>query len=344
MPAHCLLGLRIAWSWETGFFNGDPVRSLFSGELRDEPASAGIEIHLIEMAAPPSDPAQDPSLHLYFLQGAIWVFADHSKEYGINTKKLILWDGAHRIGVDRSDAQQPKIQAYLLRGALPEQSKTIVQLSIVIALLGHGVFPLHAAALLHPGGCRILLSGASGSGKSTAALSLVDAGYSCAGDDTVYLREWAGRLELFSFARAFAIGPEARDAFAHLAEMWGAWADAPGRSKKRLLNLEKAYPNRLISTFTLGDAPLLLLFPKIDRHLKKTSATPLSKADALGHLSAQSAALMLEGLGDRTQNFKMLAALVARARAYELDLGLDMLNAPAQTIAALVSPLVGGAQ
>jgi hypothetical protein len=81
--------------------------------------------------------------------------------------------------------------------------------------------------------------------------------------------------------------------------------------------------------------PALALFPSIDAASTETSLAPVSKADALGHLLASSAALLIDGAPGRDENLSILPELIERAACYEIRLGRDVLASPASLAARI---------
>lgn len=346
MPTQSFAGLRIEWTCDAFWASRDPLKALFAWTSPSMPEGdeAGIFIQIRKAGRAPPDPAQDPDWQLYFFQGAILVYRprESATKTKTNTKKLLFWDGKSQVRAGLNNTKISKIEADLDSGQDFAQTKNILQLALVTALLRHRVYPLHAAAFLHPEGCRILAAGASGAGKSTLALALLDAGYFCLSDDTVFVRLRGHTLELHALARAFHLGPQTQAAFPHLKSFFGAALDSKGPQQKCLFEPEQAYPGHLLSALEWSGHPALLLAPRIDP-AQPTHAAPISKADALGHLLASSAAFMLEDLCEREHNLEALRRIADQALCFELCLGGDMLCAPAQSLSGTLFSLIEAA-
>jgi hypothetical protein len=84
------------------------------------------------------------------------------------------------------------------------------------------------------------------------------------------------------------------------------------------------------------EAPAVVLLPQIRASSAESSIAPVAPADAAGALIASSAALLIDGLPGRSENFALLPKLLARSRAFELTLGRDALAAPSRVLAPLV--------
>jgi hypothetical protein len=77
-------------------------------------------------------------------------------------------------------------------------TRPLLTLALMESLRERALYPLHAAALAGPRG-GVLVSGASGTGKSTLALALVAAGLDYLGDDLAFLRDGGNGVELLGF-------------------------------------------------------------------------------------------------------------------------------------------------
>jgi hypothetical protein len=164
-----------------------------------------------------------------------------------------------------------------------------VGLGLWLALLecfrARGRYMIHAAAVVDPEGQLVLLPGARGAGKSTAALSLVEAGWDTLGDDTVFVeRPDGGDLVVIGHPRPFHVSDEVlshRPRLQRLARRPPAFDP----QDKWLLPVETAFPGRRRGRW---QGPIRLAFPEIhDRAV--SHARPLSPREALTRLFRHSA-------------------------------------------------------
>jgi hypothetical protein len=206
--------------------------------------------------------------------------------------------------------------------ALPRFGELTLFIALMLAARHHGLFHLHAAGLVLPGGEGLLVAGAGGAGKSTTTLSLLHAGLGYLGDDTLLLREGAVAPEVLAFPRPFHVAPRTVEAFPHLRPLLGP----PARedSGKWDLDAARAFPGK---ARTRLERAHLLVFPRVSGE-PLTRALHLSSRGAFEELLASSALLVVEGAAKAGEHFALLQRLAAHARAFELHLGLDALADP----------------
>jgi hypothetical protein len=77
------------------------------------------------------------------------------------------------------------------------------------------------------------------------------------------------------------------------------------------------------------DAPHVLLFPQVTGE-KATRVVEVSRSDAFGLALRSCAFVVVDGVGQREEHLAVLGTLVRGARAFELHLGADWLEAPAR--------------
>ncbi len=218
------------------------------------------------------------------------------------------------------------IEARVDAGTLNERgfANTTLFIAIAIALRQRGLFHLHAGALVRGSGSRVLVMGDSGAGKSTVTLALLDAGSRHLGDDTLFLTERDGRPRLLAFARPFHLAPATAAAFPTLP---ATSRDANGKSEVAI----DALPGHAVDRM---EAPDLILFPVVTRE-PVTRAVPLDAAEAFGHALRSSALVAVDGMTHKVEQLALLRALLAKGRAFELQLGADWLADPAGAAARL---------
>jgi len=324
-------GVPLAWTAAPGA--RDPLAELFT--MLAPPPLQGADEARITITLSPAAPgaARDPREEGYqptFFHGIVQAYR---APFG-----ALLWDRASRV---RVPADGSPIEAEIAPAdteEAPGSAAVMLQIALVLALRREALFHLHAAALVHPEGPGLLVTGGSGAGKTTTTLALLEAGYAFLGDDTLLLRHApdAPRVEALAFPREFHLGPATLDAFPRLGPLVG---ESRGHTGKRPLDPRLAFPGRYRPSLR---APVLVLFPTIS-DATTTTLAPLTKADAFGDLVAASAALLLDDAPRRVENLSVLRALLADARCYALGLGKDVLAAPAAAVAPRVAEALASA-
>jgi hypothetical protein len=346
-----LFGVQLSWTCE-GLASDPvarliaPVNPIIARELlpqSDSPAPL-LERGRVHIALRPAsaETAADPLAEGYrpsFFQGVVQGYREPASA---EQTAFLLWDRASRVRVPLAVPSDGSPTTAVLEAEIapPERELTpgsaigMLQIALALALRREGLFHLHAAAVVHPSGARILIAGGSGAGKTTTTLALIDAGYDYLGDDTLYLRQNPpgdpAPLTLFAFPREFHLGPETLAAFPRLALLAGASSSSRG---KRPLDPHLAFPGK---SRAFMPSPSLVLVPQIARSAAASALVPLAKADAFGALLASSAAILIDGAPGRDQNMALLPKLLDGAAAYDLLLGRDVLASPAAALAPLV--------
>lgn len=184
-----------------------------------------------------------------------------------------------------------------------------------------GCHPLHAAALTH-GRHTALIVGASGAGKTTTALALLQApGSTWRADDKVLLTVSGGALRGTSLYRNTNVAPATIRAFAALQFAQQRPPLDPTNDKRACL-LDEVTDAVDLRAF----APTALIFPSQsgtrDSHLSQMDATT-----ALLRLAGQSP--MSSERGRARAHHDLLCRLAAGVPAFVLSAGTDMLHTPA---------------
>lgn len=172
---------------------------------------------------------------------------------------------------------------------------------------------VHGAAVGLESGSGVLVVGASGSGKSTTALSSLLSGMAYAGDDYCLLEPGAEPLVFSLYASAKLHGDHLR----RFPELEPKLAN-PHRIEieKGVLLLNEHFPDRIVKKLR----PLAVLVPRVT-HEHETRAVPVSRARAL---SALAPSTLLQLASTREESMRMMADLVRALPAYELQLGLEI--------------------
>jgi hypothetical protein len=188
----------------------------------------------------------------------------------------------------------------------------------------HGRQMVHAAAV-GTSTEGVLITGKSGSGKSTTALACLDAGLQYAGDDYV-LVGLEPSLFVFSLYNTAKIVADHLHAFPRLADL----IDNRDRlsTEKALVFLDGCYAEQLSPGFPLRAIVVPRVTGRRETRLKKASP-----AAALAALAPTTIFAQPRG-GDK--DFRNVASLVKKVPAYLLECGTDLAEIPA-AIAGLLS-------
>ena len=183
------------------------------------------------------------------------------------------------------------------------------------------IFVWHSAAVTK-NGKAVLLAGASGSGKTTTALSLIRNGYQILSDDTVFLAKNGtgafvlGREKnLFVTSKTISFFPELK-----------ILKSTPNYKKGDLWK-KKLSVNRLYSkSNALKTKVKLVLFPKITRN-EKTTLKRLEPQQVIFQCLRQKPkehpASVKDGIS-LEQQFKLYSTIAESAKCYSLNLGKNV--------------------
>jgi hypothetical protein len=194
-------------------------------------------------------------------------------------------------------------------------------LQVPLAVWAHdrGLQAVHAAAVAR-GDRGVLIPGSSGSGKSTVALSCLEAGYHYLGDDWIGVAVApGGDFVAHALYASALLDPAHATRFPHLQPH--AIPPPDPSEPKALVLLARVFPARLGSS-----APLCAL--ALPRIVGRTAAAcrPASKAEAL-RILAPSSIFTMRPRGGR-EGLERIARLVERLPAYWLDIGDDLSEIP----------------
>jgi hypothetical protein len=192
-------------------------------------------------------------------------------------------------------------------------TRPLLTLTLMELLKRHALFPVHAASASRDG-AAVLIAATSGSGKSTAALALLLAGWQLLGDDMLFLREEGPDLQALGFPDEIDASP---DTIARLPELAPPerWPTLAGYPKRQL------QPQRLRDdAVALEAAPRLVLVP----HLADQTGhelEPLGQDELLRELVAN---VILTDPPLAQRQLDVLARLGRSAPAFRLAFGRDL--------------------
>jgi hypothetical protein len=217
-------------------------------------------------------------------------------------------EGRARITVDRGNEAWPWIA-----------SRPLLTVSLLELLKRRSLFGVHAAAVAHSGRA-VMLSGTTGSGKSTASLALLLGGWSFLGDDLVFLRSTSDDPpELLAFPDDIDASKNTLRFFPTLGSP-ADWPKLAGYPKHQLS------PDAVRAGATVASAiPAVLLLPRVgdgDAH----ELEPVSPDELLLELIPN--VILTETVAAQHQ-LDLLARLTREAPAFRLTLGRRLDSLPA---------------
>jgi hypothetical protein len=194
-----------------------------------------------------------------------------------------------------------------------------------------GIHVVHAGLVAHDGH-GVLIGGASGAGKSTAALACASAGFDFLGDDCIALSlDGDGTFEGHSLYCTIGLAPEQLPGFPALA---GRATDmAPADDDKAIVFGTEALPGRLPPRARIR----LLVLPRVVQH-GRVGARPASRADAI--LALGPGSLVKRAIPPQ-DGLRRLARLVERVPSYWLDVDARLAAIP-RHVDALLAKVVHG--
>lgn len=198
-----------------------------------------------------------------------------------------------------------------------KSQQEFLMLSLIWLLHRHGLYALHANGLVKDN-FGILLTGNSGSGKSTTSLSLIRQGWSYQSDDAILLKARAGGIESIAFQKGISFDPNLAD---HYPELNG-YGKPSLNGQKRFLDITSIYPHG----FIYSSFPKILIFPEVTNY-KKSGLVPIWGAEVLIMLIKNSGGIMVDK-NITGRQLEMLQKLISQTRSYRLLLGHDLHEGP----------------
>lgn len=210
----------------------------------------------------------------------------------------------------------------------------MASLALFRVLSDHGLFHLHAACLVSPGGVPLIVPGDGGIGKTALTLALASAGFRVVSDDAVFLRTDGRRgAMVLPLRRPMHVDDRILDAFGALRPL--AFDPVPWFSAVRWSVCRRAvFGDRAVEAAPLPRAVLCLRRSGESR--SRIERAP--RREAFHELLRQSALIMVAGRGTRA-HLRLLARLCREAVPLRLTLGRDVLERPGD-VARLVASAV----
>lgn len=211
----------------------------------------------------------------------------------------------------------------------------LFNLALFEALRFHGLYYLHAAAVVDQDGAAYLITGNAGSGKTSLTLSLLAAGFKFLSDDTVFMK-LAGDsdVEVLGFARDLHV-PVDLAAGSPLFQKFSSYPAHPvaGIAKRRV-------PNHLFKDIRLAGLtnPGFLLFPEMSPD--GSQLIPLPMSEAMARLLPQSMSVTFHPRL-AAAHLMALKRVIGHARAYRLRAGRELKGAPEQAKALVLAAKTG---
>jgi hypothetical protein len=193
---------------------------------------------------------------------------------------------------------------------------TFMRMAVAAYLSDRNVTPLHAAALVDPGGALWLFAGYTHSGKSTLTIGLLESGWQYLGDDGVVLAETDVGIVAHSWWGSSLLDPILTEHYPHLIHEMGDWV-----GQRRAIDLRQCYPHQWLTENT----PVYLAFPCFDTAEPLARLEPLSPGMALGQLMQHSAPWLLE---NPQPHLRRLQALCCQTQHFTLHLGSALRTQP----------------
>lgn len=218
-------------------------------------------------------------------------------------------------------------------GVCPATTPGLVHSALSLALREWELFELHAACVVDRD-LAALIVGDSGSGKTSTTLAMIAAGASFLADDRVLLRRASGAVQVCAYPRDFHVTDRTLGAHQALRDRVSL-GEGTAFDHKRLLDGYAVFSQRFVRSW---EARRVLVLPSI-RGESGTLVRRVSASEGFGHLLGSSALALVDGVRKRSENLAILRDLANESIAFEVELGREWLENPAQSATLLWAQL-----
>ncbi len=229
----------------------------------------------------------------------------------------LRWTG--KPGMARVEAGRPEATVYLSRAALDDPElllRTFVMLVLIFLGRRAGRFHLHAGTAVDPAGRGWLLTGNSGSGKSTTTALLASRGWEVGTDDVAFLTASNARAAVLGIRVPIALRPGGRELLAHHE---GGGLSLTRRQKTGF------YAEELGGRWREAVEPDFLLFAELGNG--RTRLLPMEPTEVMRVLVQSSPWVLFESTAAQ-EHLDLLARLGRQARCFRAQLAPDLFAAP----------------
>lgn len=283
-----------------------PITQLGRSEsTQSEPT---LTVHLWDVDASRTTP---PAIGLPAAQGKYWRSSDGRWVAQFQPHSFTLLDIKYSVGVgwvNRADCMQPW-----------ERAKPLLA-ELTVWLTTHGLVGTHGGFVARDGD-GVLLVGKGGSGKTTCALTCLQAGFDFFGDDHVEIEETEGGNYLcHGIYASTALWPSHALRFPQLAASEMRGVAITERPKPCFL-----LPNSVADSFRSPAAVRAIIVPQVSDRID-TEYIPIGKLQAL--LAIAPSSLIARFPISAKAGLNAMKRLVARVPCFQLQLGSDLQQIP----------------
>lgn len=206
------------------------------------------------------------------------------------------------------------------------ECRSFLRIALLFFVRRLGFFEIHGGACVAPTGEGTVFLGNSGSGKTSAVLSVIEAGWNFVGDDALLVEvskpeNEAEQVRIRSARNRFSMTAHALERFPRLNQF--AYK-AVQRIDKWVFDPMLAWPGRQ----TAICRPEFLIFSRIVDQ-PESDVRPVSISDALGRLMALTPWIALDRETAAT-HINVYRSLAHSCYSYELQAGRDLLENPSR--------------
>lgn len=206
------------------------------------------------------------------------------------------------------------------------ECRSFLRIALLFFVRRLGFFEIHGGACIAPTGEGAVFLGNSGSGKTSAVLSVIESGWNFVGDDALLVEvsssaEGSEQVSVRSARNRFSMTAHALERFPRLKDF--AYK-AVQRIDKWVFDPMLAWPGRQ----TVIGCPKFLIFSRIVDQ-PESEVRPVSVGDALGRLMASTPWIALDR-ETASMHINVYRSLAHSCYSYELQAGRDLLENPSR--------------